>query len=109
MEKVLFLCGKNKMRSPTAESIFCDVPGYEVLSAGLNNDANIPASVELIQWADYIFVMEKSHTDKLRRKFKKSLNKQRIICLDIPDDFKYMEEALIRILKSRCGNFFKRI
>jgi predicted protein tyrosine phosphatase len=106
MKHVLFLCSQNKLRSPTAESIFADIDGFEVRSAGLNNDAIVSTSPELVKWADYIFVMEKSHRNNLQKKFKKHLNKQRIICLDIPDEYEYMDIGLIRILKQRLEVFF---
>jgi predicted protein tyrosine phosphatase len=106
MKHVLFLCSQNRLRSPTAESIFADIDGFEVRSAGLNNDAIVSTSPELIEWADYIFVMEKSHRNKLQKKYKKQLNKQRVICLDIPDEYEYMDEGLINILKQRLGIFF---
>jgi predicted protein tyrosine phosphatase len=106
MKHILFLCSQNRLRSPTAESIFADIDGFEVRSAGLNNDAIVSTSPELIEWADYIFVMEKSHRNKLQKKYKKQLNKQRVICLDIPDDYEYMDEGLINILKQRLGVFF---
>jgi predicted protein tyrosine phosphatase len=106
VKHILFLCIQNRLRSPTAESIFADIDGFEVRSAGLNNDAIVSTSPELIEWADYIFVMEKSHRNKLQKKYKKQLNKQRVICLDIPDEYEYMDEGLINILKQRLGVFF---
>lgn len=107
MKHVLFLCSQNKLRSPTAEAIFSGADGFEVRSAGLNNDAVVPTSPELIEWADYIFVMEKPHRNKLRKKYRKFINKQRVICLDIPDEFEYMDEGLIKLLKQRIGVFFQ--
>lgn len=107
MKRVLFLCSQNRLRSPTAESIYADTDGFEVRSAGLNNDAVIPTTPELVEWADYIFVMEKAHRNKLQKKFKKHLNKQRVICLNIPDEYEYMEDGLIRLLRHRLGNFFQ--
>jgi predicted protein tyrosine phosphatase len=109
MKHVLFLCSQNRLRSPTAESIFADRDGFEVRSAGLNNDAVVPTTPKLVEWADYIFVMEKAHRNKLQKKFKKHLNKQRVICLNIPDEYEYMEDGLIRLLKHRLGNFFQNI
>jgi predicted protein tyrosine phosphatase len=106
MKHVLFLCSQNKLRSPTAEAIFSGIEGFEVRSAGLNNDAAVSISPELIEWADYIFVMEKSHRNKLRKKYREFLKKQRIICLDIPDEYEYMDEGLIKLLKHRIGPFF---
>lgn len=58
--KVLFVCSQNKLRSPTAEQVFSRWPGIEVMSCGLNNDAENPARPELIEWADIIFVMEQA-------------------------------------------------
>ena len=107
MKHVLFLCSQNKLRSPTAEAIFSNIEGFKVRSAGLNNDAVVPISPELVEWADYIFVMEKSHRNKLKKKYRKYINKQRIICLDIPDEYEFMDEELIRLLKQRIGSFFK--
>jgi len=102
MKHLLFLCSQNKLRSPTAESIFADYAGIEVDSAGLNNDAIVPLSDEQLQWADVILVMEKTHRNRLNRKFKHALAGKRIAILNIPDDYDYMDEDLILILKQRC-------
>ncbi len=99
-KNVLFVCSQNKLRSPTAEQIFAEWPGIEVASGGLNNDAEEPLTAELVEWADVIFVMEQAHRNRLLKKFKRSL-KARLIVLGIPDDYKFMEEALIRLLKAR--------
>lgn len=106
MKNVLFVCSQNKLRSPTAEAVFSDVDGFEVRSAGLNNSATVQVSPELLQWAEYIFVMEQTHRNKLRKKYKQWINSQRIIVLGIPDDFEYMDPDLIEILKERLGKFF---
>ena len=100
MRRVLFVCGRNKLRSPTAEQIFSSYPGIEVASAGLNDDSATPVSAEILEWADVIFVMEKIHRSKLSRRYGKHIKTQRIICLDIPDKFEYMDAELIRLLKA---------
>jgi predicted protein tyrosine phosphatase len=100
MRRVLFVCGRNKLRSPTAEQIFSSYPGLEVASAGLNDDSATPVSGDLLEWADVIFVMEKIHRSKLSQRYGKHLKRQRIICLDIPDKFEYMDEGLVRLLKA---------
>jgi predicted protein tyrosine phosphatase len=49
--------------------------------------------------------MEKTHRNKVLRKYKKSLNGKRLVCLDIPEDYSYMDPALVRIFAlfgSRC-------
>jgi predicted protein tyrosine phosphatase len=101
MRRLLFLCSRNKLRSPTAEVVFSDYEEFEVDSAGLSHDAEIQVSSEMIAWADIIFVMEKSHRKKLSDKFRSLLNDKRIICLDIPDHFEFMEPALIKLLKRK--------
>lgn len=104
MPRVLFICSKNKLRSPTAEAIFSDMDGWEVYSAGISNDAEVRVSLEDIEWADYIFVMEKSHKKKLSNKFGRELNSQSVISLDIPDNYEYMDAELIEILKYKVPN-----
>jgi len=89
------------MRSPTAENVFGDWPGIEVASAGLNRNAEVEVTPELLEWADVIFVMEKTHRSRLTKKFRPSLNGQRIICVNIPDEFMFMDPELIEILRHR--------
>ena len=106
MKNILFLCSQNRLRSPTAENIFSDINDFDVRSAGLNHDAIQPVTPGLLDWADYIFVMEKAHRNRLQKRFKKNINRQRIICLNIPDEYEYMDEGLIRLLKSKLDVFF---
>ncbi|MEH2113786.1 low molecular weight protein tyrosine phosphatase family protein [Nostoc sp.] len=101
MKKLLFICSRNKLRSPTAEAVFSEYEGLETDSAGLDHSAEVPLSTEAIQWADIIFVMEKSHKNKLSKNFQPLLKDQRVICLDIPDEYEYMEPALIELLKQK--------
>jgi predicted protein tyrosine phosphatase len=101
MKKVLFVCSQNRLRSPTAEQVFATHPGIECTSAGLNHDAEYPLTPELLEWADIIFVMEKAHRNKLSSKFKKHLNNKRVICLDIPDEYEFMDPILIKLLNAK--------
>ncbi|HEX8258475.1 MAG TPA: low molecular weight protein tyrosine phosphatase family protein [Allosphingosinicella sp.] len=102
MKKILFLCSQNRLRSPTAEQVFASHPGIEVASAGLNNDAENPTTPELIAWADLIFVMEKAHRNRLQKRFRQHL-KARVICLDIPDEYEFMDKSLISLLKAKVS------
>ena len=102
---ILFICTQNRLRSPTAEQVFADWLGVETASAGLGNDADVPVSPELLAWADMIFVMEQVHRSRLSAKFKHHLNGKRVICLDIPDDYEYMDPDLVRLLKQKVTRF----
>jgi predicted protein tyrosine phosphatase len=101
IQRVLFVCSQNKLRSPTAEQVFATWENIEVSSAGTNNNACNPLGLEQIEWADIIFVMEKSHRNKIFRKFKKYLIGKRLICLEIPDEYDFMDPSLVRMLQSK--------
>lgn len=105
MRNVLFICARNRQRSPTAEQIFAACPNIEVSSAGLNPDADVPLTPELLEWADLIFVMEQMHRRKLQQKFSPFLHKQSIICLNIPDNYYFMAPELVRILHHKVSPF----
>jgi predicted protein tyrosine phosphatase len=54
-----------------------------------------------------IFVMEKKHTRRLKEKFTQEIRNKQLICLDIPDDYRFMDEELIEILKSRVSEYIE--
>mgnify|MGYP001550498163 CR=1 FL=1 len=105
MKHVLFVCGRNRARSPTAESVFGDYPGIETASAGTSPDADTPLSSDLIEWADIIFVMEPVHRRKLSTQFRAELKNKRIVCLDIPDKYDFMDAELVRLLKTKGSRY----
>ncbi len=105
MLHVLFLCSRNRLRSPTAEQVFSDWPNIEVASAGLNRDAENPLTPELLDWADLVFVMERVHRSKLSAKFRPHLGGKRIVCLEIADDYEFMDSELVRLLRERVPRF----
>ncbi len=107
--RLLFICSANKLRSPTAEQVFSQYEGIEALSAGTNNDADTPLDEELIEWADIIFVMEKHHLNKIRRKFFSKLKDKRIVTLGIKDEYEFMADGLIRLLKAKLQNYLVQV
>ncbi len=98
--KLLFICGQNRMRSPTAAHLLQGVPGYAVKSAGVNLSARRRVNEKLIVWADIILVMEMWQSLILEKDFPKAIRGKRIICLDIPDEYRYMEPELVHSLKT---------
>jgi len=99
----LFVCSQNRLRSPTAEQVFSVFPEPECESAGTDPAANVPLDPELIKWADVIFVMERSHRNRMQKKFKPHLNGKRVVVLDIPDEYEFMDPALIELLKRKVA------
>lgn len=108
MIRALFICTQNKLRSPTAEQVFATYPEVETDSAGLGNDANVQLSTEQIAWASVIFVMESCHKQKLQQKFRAQLNGKRIICLNIRDEYDFMQEELVQILIKKVTPYLLR-
>ena len=103
---ILFVCSRNQWRSKTAETIFKDTPGHHVRSAGTENAARIKVSGKLLQWAELIFVMEKKHKDRLIEKFPGTWQDKEIVILDIKDDYQYMDDELIDILRKSVEPYF---
>lgn len=52
-------------------------------------------------------MMEKKHTRRLKEKFPNKLINKQLICLDIPDEYKYMDEELIEIINSRVSEYIE--
>ena len=108
MHHALFVCSQNRLRSPTAEQVFSRLPGVECASAGVHDSAGVPLDPELIDWADAIYVMEAIHRTRITKKFAKHLNGKRIVVLNIPDDYAFMEPRLVAILEKRAGPLLAR-
>jgi predicted protein tyrosine phosphatase len=74
--RVLFVCTSNRLRSPTAETLFTGWPGLEVSSAGLDSAATRVLDKDGIAAADVILVMEQHHRDKIRKRFRSVLGQR---------------------------------
>ena len=96
--KILFVCTQNRCRSITAERLYKNSPSHEVKSAGVALDANVPITKELLEWADRIFVFEKSQRNKIHKRFPELYNSLKIECLYIEDVYEPMDLELINLL-----------
>ena len=101
--RVLFLCSRNRLRSPTAEQVFGTWPNLEVDSAGLADDAETALTAEQLDWAELIVVMEASHRRRLQARHRVRLKGKRVVCLDIPDDYTFMQPELVALLLKTLG------
>ncbi len=95
---LLFVCAKNKWRSPTAENIYRHDPRFKVRSAGVSSSARKTISEVDIRWADLILAMENKHKKRIQSSFS-YLDLPKIIVLDIPDDYEYLNPELIVLLE----------
>ena len=92
---LLLICSQNKRRSLTAEKIFDGYHGHRAFSAGTESNARIKVTPGLLKRADIIFCMEKKHVRRIRD----IAGDQEMICLNISDDYGYMDRELQEILK----------
>lgn len=102
---LLFLCSQNKRRSLTAERLFDGYEGHSARSAGTESNARIKVTAGLIGWADVIFCMEKKHVRRIREKYAEELLGKQVVCLNIPDDFEFMDEDLQALLLSAVEEY----
>ncbi|MGY2167436.1 low molecular weight protein tyrosine phosphatase family protein [Pseudomonas gingeri] len=99
MTNLLFVCSRNQWRSPTAETMWRRRPGFNARSAGTSPNARKPIGAADIRWADVIFVMERKHLQRLEAEYARLLEHKRLYCLDIPDDYRYMDPELVEMLE----------
>lgn len=101
--RILFVCSRNRLRSPTAEQLFGTWPSLETDSAGLADDAEVPLCAEQLAWADLIVVMEAVHRRRLQTRHRAHLKGKRVVCVDIPDRYDFMQPELVDLLLKKVG------
>jgi len=100
---VLFVCSRNRWRSPTAEQIWRKHPGINARSAGTSASARHCVSAQDLEWANVVLVMEDQHRKRLLSQYGRILQHKPIHVLDIPDEYGYMDPELIELLESAVG------
>lgn len=102
---ILFVCSRNKWRSATAETIYKNHPEHQVRSAGTEPSARIKLNAKHVIWADLIFVMEKKHKQRIEEKFSEEIADKKIVVMDIPDEYQYMDKELIEELNLKTLDY----
>jgi predicted protein tyrosine phosphatase len=104
---LLFVCSRNRRRSLTAEAVLSDTSRPLCAVAGTSPDGNTPVSADLIELADIIFAIEVVHRRRLNQRFSALLRTKRIVVLGIPDEYGYMDQSLIDILRTKISQHLK--
>lgn len=99
--RALFICHYNRRRSATAERVFAKDPTLDVRSAGTSGDALVRVNARMLDWADVVFVMEDDQVRDLRRLFPAHPAVDRLICLEIQDDYHFLDPELVALLEQR--------
>jgi len=100
---ILVVCGRNKRRSRTAESIFKNDSRFSIRSAGLSYKSDRKISEKDLNWADLVFVMENGYRARILGQYR-HMELPPIENLDIPDDYEFMDEELVELLTDRIND-----
>jgi predicted protein tyrosine phosphatase len=96
---ILFVCGRNQWRGPTAEKIYRDDPRIHVRSAGVSVRSSRQVSADDLSWADLIIVMEQRYKSRILGTFRDHPKRPPIVSLEIPDEYQFMDEELIGLIR----------
>lgn len=107
--RTLFICYYNRKRSATAERVFGRDPALDVRSAGTSDEAMVQVNERMLDWADVVFIMEDEQRRELTRLFPKHRALNRLICLDIPDKYEFLDPELVTLLQERTEPHLKRL
>lgn len=106
---ILFICSRNKWRSPTAEAIYKTSQLHNVKSAGTEPSARTRLTAKLIVWADIIFAMENRHKQRMMENFSYETEGKRIVVLNIPDEYQYLDEELVESIKLSVSSYLDNV
>ena len=95
------MCRQNRKRSATAERLFGKREDLDVRSAGTAADALVRVNLHMLEWADVIFVMDGDQRRWLETAFKDHAALAKVVCLDIPDTFEFLQPELVALLEAR--------
>lgn len=96
-KKVLFVCSMGILRSATAARLYASK--YNTRSAGTYDEALIPLSTVLLEWADEIVFVNKNNyrsVCNINPKWNEILENTSVKVLDIPDQYEHMHPELIK-------------
>lgn len=88
------------LRSPTAAFVLTKRYGLNTRSCGVDTEsALIPVDRILLTWSEEIVCFEHSHQYAIEMLLDKFKLKRRIVNLQIPDEYEYMQEELINLIE----------
>jgi predicted protein tyrosine phosphatase len=96
-KKVLCVCSAGLLRSPTLANVLHRELGYNTRAAGYSSEyALVPVDEVMVAWADEIVCVHFMVYENLKQVV--DINNARVIILDIPDTYAYMDETLQQML-----------
>ena len=103
VRNILFVCHLNRVRSATAERLFCKRPDLDVRSAGTSSDAMVRVNARMLEWADVVITMDDNQRLALEQMFPRHAALARLVCLQIADDYTFLQPELVALLEARVA------
>ena len=101
---VLFVCGRNNRRGPTAEKIFKTDRRMFVRSAGVADTSRHKITEADLAWADLVLLMERKYASRIRDAFRHVESLPPVESLNISDEYIFMQSELIEILRTAVAD-----
>ncbi|MFH0908340.1 MAG: protein tyrosine phosphatase [bacterium] len=101
---VLFVCGRNNRRSPTAGRIFKRDRRMNIRAVGLGDTSPRRVKEADLRWAHLVLVVERKYAGRLRTAFPNVDPFPPIESLDISDEYTFMQPELVDLLKSSVAS-----
>jgi predicted protein tyrosine phosphatase len=105
---ILVVCGRNKKRSRTAEYIFKNDDRFRIRSVGLSSKSERKITEKDITWSDLIFVMTTGQGAQVSGIYR-HLELPPIEVLDIADEYEFLDEELILLLREKINATLKLV
>jgi predicted protein tyrosine phosphatase len=107
-KRVLCVCSAGLLRSPTAAFVLSQEPyNFNTRAAGLTKEfALIPVDKVLLEWADEIVCMSQKQATEIKNLLEEP---KPIVVLNIPDDFRYRDPELIKLIRDAYDKHIKQL
>lgn len=89
--------------------MFAKDPGLDARSAGTNEDALVRVNQRMLEWADILFTMDDDQRRALSSMFPNHPALAKIVCLDIADDYHFLDPQLIAMLRERTAPHLEKL
>lgn len=89
--------------------MFSKDPSLDVRSAGTSTDAMVRVNDRMLEWADIIFTMDDEQRRALSAAFPNHPGLAKIVCLEIADDYHFLDPELIAMLRERTAAHLERL
>lgn len=107
-QKILFVCTANYQRSKTCEDLFKGRIDIVASSAGVSRKecarrGSTLCTVSMLETADVVYIFESLHAERINS-YTDYRFADKLVSLDIPDQYQYMSSDLIELILSRLSS-----